>query len=198
MAKRIYQFKDGVQVPLTDKQIRSFIMKNRGWTAKQYEKEYDKLRNRLRAYEKYQQISGAVVEKQSPASLLYFETKSMKRRGTAYKQSLEMQRIQSFPSISSGKALSKALQNRLESFERRYTKTTMQAFSGLIKANPTASRIAESVTNPVKREQALKDFAAKLHLKQDEIGRMEKLAAIPFGYSVGSDIAITFDIEKYL
>ena len=198
MAKQIYQTRNGVRVMLSAHDIKAYVMKERGWTSETYNKEYDKLRNRLRAYEGFQLQSGVEVEKQSPASLLYFESRARQREGAEYQPSLELQRIQSFPSISSGKALTRALERRSETFARKYRTTTDRAFEGLIEANPTAAKIAESVTDPVKREQALKDLAKKLHAKQDAAGRVQASSAIPFGQAVGSDDAIEFDIETYL
>lgn len=198
MAKQIYQTRNGVRIALTAREIKSYVMKERGWTSDQYSKEYDKLRNRLRAYEAFQRQSGLSVEAQSPASILYFESRARRREGAEYQTSLELQRIKSFPSISSGKALGKALERRSETFGRIYTETTNKVFAGLIAANPTAAEIAERVTDPVKRERALIDLANKLHAKQDAAGRVQASSAIPFGQAVGSDDAIDFDIEEYL
>lgn len=198
MAKQIYQTRNGVRVALTAREIKSYVMKERGWTSDQYSKEYDKLRNRLRAYEAFQRQSGVSVESQSPASILYFESRARRREDTEYQPSLELQRIKSFPSISSGKALGRALERRSETFARRYTETTNKVFAGLIAANPTAAEIAERVTDPVKRERALIDLATKLHAKQDAAGRVQASSAIPFGQAANSDDPIDFDIEAYL
>lgn len=198
MAKQIYQTRNGVRVALTAREIKSYVMKERGWTTDQYSKEYDKLRNRIRAYEAFQRHSGVSVEAQSPASILYFESRARRRAGAEYQPSLELQRMKSFPSISSGKALGKALERRSETFARRYAETTNKVFAGLIAANPTAAEIAERVTDPVKRERALIDLATKLHARQDAAGRVQSSSAIPFGQAVGSDEAIDFDIESYL
>ena len=198
MAKQIYQTRNGVRVALTARDVKAYVMKERGWTSEQYNKEYDKLRNRLRAYEAFQRQSGVEVEKQSPASLLYFESRARKREGAEYQPTLELQRVQSFPSVSSGKALKSTLERRSETFARRYRETTDRAFAGLIAANPTAAEIAARVTDPVKREQALKALADKLHAKQDAAGRVQASSAIPFGQAVGSDDALDFDIEEYL
>lgn len=198
MAKKIYQTRNGARVELTPREIKAYVMKERGWTSEQYSKEYDKLRNRLRAYEAFQRKSGVEVEAQSPASLLYFESRARRREGAEYQPSLELKRIQSFPSVSSGKALTRTLERQSETFASRYRATTDIAFSGLIAANPTAAEIAAKVQDPVKREQALKALAEKLHAKQDAAGRVQASSAIPFGQAVGSDDAIDFDIEAYL
>lgn len=198
MAKQIYQTRNGIRVALTAREVKSYVMKERGWTSEQYNKEYDKLRNRLRAYEAFQRQSGVEVETQSPASLLYFESRARKREGAEYQPTLELQRVKSFPSVSSGKALRNMLERRSETFARRYRDITDRVFAGLIEANPTASEIAQKVQDPVKREEALKALAKKLHAKQDAAGRVQASSAIPFGQAVGSDDAIDFDIEAYL
>ena len=198
MAKQIYQTRNGVRVALTARDVKAFVMKERGWTSEQYNKEYDKLRNRLRAYEAFQRESGVEVEKQSPASLLYFESRARKRKGAEYQPTLELQRLKSFPSVSSGKALRSTLERSYERLERIYSKTTDKAFARLIEINPTAAEIYETIDNPVRREQALNDFAELLHAKQDATGRVQASSAIPFGQAVGSDDAIDFDIEAYL
>ena len=198
MANQIYQTRNGIRVALTAREVKSYVMKECGWTSEQYNKEYDKLRNRLRAYEAFQRQSGVEVESQSPASLLYFESRARRREATEYQPSLELQRIKSFPSVSSGKALKRTLERRSETFAHRYRDTTDLIFAGLIEANPTAAETAQKVQDPVKREQALKDLAKKLHAKQDAAGRVQASSAIPFGQAVGSDDEIDFDIEAYL
>ena len=198
MANQIYQTCNGIRVALKARDIKAYVMKEHGWTSEQYQKEYDKLRNKLRAYEAFQRKSGVQVETQSPASLLYFETRSMKRQGANYKPSLEMQRIQSFSSISSGKALQKALESNSGKFGTKYRKITDAIFAGLIAANPSTAEAAEKIKDPVTRGQALKEIAARLHAKQDAAGRVQATSAIPFGQAVGSDIAVDIDIEKYL
>lgn len=197
MSKTIYQTRGGIKVQLSPSDVKAYVMKERGWSSQQYQKEYDKLRNRLRAYEAYQRAHGAEIETQSPAHVLYFESKARKREGAEYHESLELQRIKSFPSLSTGKALSKAIAKD-DAFAKRYATTTDRAFARLIEANPTAARIYQDVPDPVKREQALKDFAKKLHLKMKQSGEAEAAAAIPFGQAIGSDEAIDFDISSYL
>ena len=130
--------------------------------------------------------------------MLYFESRARKREGAEYQPTLELQRVKSFPSVSSGKALRNTLERRSEAFARRYRDITDRVFAGLIETNPTASEIAQKVQDPVKREEALKALAKKLHAKQDAAGRVQATSAIPFGQAVGSDDAIDFDINEYL
>lgn len=198
MAKRIYQTRKGVRTALTAREIKSYVMRERGWTSEQYQKEYDKLRNRLRAYEAFQRQSGVEVETQSPSALLYFESKARRREGANYRRTIELERIYSFPSISSGKALSKRLKSNITSFQEIYFAGTIDKFYGFINKNPTAQAIFTRIEDPVKLERALIDYANKVYASIKQYKEDTETAAIPFGQAIGSGTAIDFDIEEYL
>lgn len=198
MKKPIYQTRNGVRVTLTSRDIKAFVMKERGWTSEQYNKEYDKLRNRVRAYEGFQRASGVEVEKQSPAAILYFESRAMKLQKEKYRPTIELERLYSFPTISSGKALTKRLENNIEKFQSIYLAGTVAKFAGLLEANPKAMEIFSKIDDPVIIERALTDYANKLYAQIKKYHDDQAIAAIPFGQAVGSDTAIDFDIEEYL
>lgn len=203
MAKRstgIYQTVNGQQVELNARQVKNFIMKVNGWTSEQYRKQYDIFKNKVRAYEGYQRAKGQKVQTQSVAGLLYKEARAKKREGANYKPSIKMQRIRSFTSISSGKALQKALKSQryLKAREETYEQGTLKQFKGLIDANPQAKQIYDAISNPVKREQALTDYANALGLKINEAEEVQAESAIPFGETMGSSDAIDFDLNDYL
>lgn len=198
MAKQIYQIRKGVRVALTAREVKAYVMKERGWTSDQYEKEYDKLRNRLRAYEAFQRQSGVEVEKQSPSTLLYFESKARRREGADYRRTIELERIYSFPSISSGKALTRRLQSNIESFQEIYFIGTIDKFYGFINKNPTAQAIFTQIEDPVKLERALTDYANKVYASIKKYKEDTETAAIPFGQAIGSSSALDFDIGAYL
>lgn len=203
MAKRstgIYQTVNGQQVELNARQVKSFIMKVNGWTSEQYRKQYDIFKNKVRAYEGYQRSKGQKVQAQSVAGLLYKEARAKKREGTNYNPSIKMQRIRSFTSISSGKALQKALKSKrfLKAREETYEQGTLKQFKGLIDANPQAKQIYDAISDPVKREQALTDYANALGLKINEAEEVQAESAIPFGETMGSSDAIDFDLNDYL
>lgn len=203
MAKRstgIYQTVNGQQVELNARQVKSFIMKVNGWTSEQYRKQYDIFKNKVRAYEGYQRAKGQTIQTQSVAGLLYKEARAKKREGANYKPSIKMQRIRSFTSISSGKALQKALKSKryLKAREENYEQGTLKQFKGLIDANPQAKQIYDAISDPVKREQALTDYANALGLKINEAEEVQAESAIPFGETMGSSDAIDFDINDYL
>ena len=68
---------------------------------------------------------------------------------------------------------------------------------GLIKNNDIARKIFESNLTPTQQEQALSDFANKLHTKIDEQNKIIENQAIPFGETFGSDFEIDFDLSDY-
>ena len=110
MAKEtFYKYQNGQRVKMTNREVKSYIMKINGWTTEQYNKQYDILRNKVRSYEAYERASGRTTQTQSVQSLLFKEAKAKKRMGAEYTPSIKMQRIKSFTSVSSGKAGQKAL-----------------------------------------------------------------------------------------
>lgn len=191
-----------VKVKMTPSQIKAEIMKINKWTPEQYKKNYDIFKNKLRSYEAFERASGVNVETQSARDLLYKEAKAKKRFGNNYQPSIKMQRIREFTSISSGKALEKALQSKKYTTAREmtYSAKSYKQFEGLINSNPKAKEIWNNVTDPVKREQALVDLANKINAKIDEQTKAMKESgeAIPSGEVFGSSDVIEFDISAYM
>lgn len=201
MAKEtFYKYQNGQRIKMTSREVKTYIMKVNGWTSEQYNKQYDITRNKLRAYEAYERKSGRSTETQSVQSLLFKEAKAKKRMGAEYTPSIKMQRIRSFTSVSSGKAGQKALTGKRYTQRRAktYEDATFKQFKGLINNNPQARYIYESISDPVKREQALTDFANQLGAKINEQDIVNENEAIPFGETYGSSDEIDFDIEDYL
>lgn len=201
MAKEtFYKMVNGQRVKMTNREVKAYIMKQNKWTSEQYNKQYDIMRNKLRAYESYETASGRSVNKQSVQGLLFKEAKAKARMGVNYKPSIKMQRIKSFTSVSSGKAGQKALQGQkyMERRAKTYEDATYKQFKGLVDNNPQARYIYDTIKDPVKREKALTDFANKLHAKITEQDEIIESEAIPFGETYGSDDAIDFDIDAYL
>lgn len=199
MASKIYEVRKGVKRELTTHEIKQRVMAQRGWDNKQYNKEYDKMRNRLRAYEAYQMARGKVIERQSPATILYRESRAMKREGQDYKPSKEMQRLKQFPTISSGKKLDKALEENIQKFDKIYGQNQKKIYGGLIAKNGKAYEIwIKLKDNPVKREQVMREFLDKLHTSIEEFEKTKGTSAIPFGVAVGSGTAIDFNVDDYL
>ena len=206
MPKRsgIFKTVNGETVELSASQVKAEVMQIRGWTARQYEKEYDKIRNRIRAYEGFERSMGEKVTPESPAAFLYKESRAMQRHGAAYVPSARTAAIRQTTSISSGKALetlltgkTKAAKKARGAFYRRAAQG-VERFSGLIAKNPTAAKMAKEIKNPAKLLSALKAFAEKMHIKIDETGRAQDSAAIPFGMSFGSTEELAFDYSAWL
>lgn len=200
----IFKTVNGETVELSASQVKAEVMQIRGWTARQYEKEYDKIRNRIRAYEGFERSMGEKVTPESPAAFLYKESRAMQRHGAAYVPSARTAAIRQTTSISSGKALetlltgkTKAAKKARGAFYRRAAQG-VERFSGLIAKNPTAARMAKEIKNPAKLLSALKAFANEMHIKIDETGRAQDSAAIPFGMSFGSSEELAFDYSAWL
>ena len=78
-----------------------------------------------------------------------------------------------------------------------FNKKPVAFMCGLIKNNEIARKIFESNLTPTQKEQALSDFANKLHTKIDEQNKIIENQAIPFGETFGSDFEIDFDLSDY-
>lgn len=195
-----YKYQNGQRVKMTSREVKAYIMKVNGWTTEQYNKQYDILRNKVRSYEAYERASGRTTQAQSVQGLLFKEAKAKKRMGADYTPSIKMQRIKSFTSVSSGKAGQKALTGTR--YRQRRAKTyedaTYKQFKGLIDNNKQARYIYESISDPVKREQAMTAYANQLGAKINEQDEVNENEAIPFGETYGSTDEIDFDIEDYL
>ena len=201
MAKEtFYKYQNGQRVKMTNREVKSYIMKINGWTTEQYNKQYDILRNKVRSYEAYERASGRTTQTQSVQSLLFKEAKAKKRMGAEYTPSIKMQRIKSFTSVSSGKAGQKALTGKRYRQKRAktYEDATYKQCKGLINSNKQARNMYESISDPVKREEAMTAYANQLGAKINEQDEVNENEAIPFGETFGSNDEIDFDIDSYL
>ena len=163
---------------LTASEVKSFIMQQHGWTSLEYQKEYDKLRNRVRNLESYKRAQGVSVPKQNVSAILYREAKAMKTYGARYTPSQEIERLRSFTSVSTGSFKPSTVSSKLEQSQRTYVEAR---FAGLMTANSAAHAIYERLKNePAKAEKALAEFASKIHATPSGAG------AIPSGYAIGS------------
>lgn len=185
--------RDGKEITLSQSEVKEFIMKGKGLTEKEYKSLVATTRNKLRAYEAF---SGA--RKQSATSYLYYQTRAERRKG--YKPTIARLRIEAMPNYSTSR-LAKVLKSPVSraNIAETYASATYSAFARLIEANPTAKRIYDEISDPVKRENALVDFAQQLHAEITERGTVRDSQAIPYGETFGSgDAPDDFDIEKYL
>lgn len=163
---------------LTASEVKSFIMQQRGWTSQEYQKEYDKLRNRVRNFESYQRAQGVSVPKQNVSAILYREAKAMKTYGARYTPSQEIERLRGFTSVSTGSFKAANVSPRLTQSQKTYVEAR---FAGLMASNSAAHAIYERLKDkPAKAEKALAEFASRIHAKPSGEG------AIPSGYAIGS------------
>ena len=202
MGTGIYKIKvkNGQQVTkeLTTREVKQYIMRVNKWTSEEYNKKYDIFKNKLRAFEAFERSSGKNVEKQSVSTILYKEAQSKARYGNDYKPSIRMQRIRAFTSISQGKALQKALKNRIYRARREtlYEELTNKQFKGLLeKYADKVNEINKVAKNAVEREALLVKLAEKVKATKDEQDRYTANQAIPVGEKVGSPDNVDFNIN---
>ena len=205
MGSGLYKIVKGERVEMSSREVKQYIMKQNNWTSSQYDKQYDIFKNKLRAYENYERAHGVTSSRQSPTQLLFKEAKAKAREGADYSPSLKMRRIRSFTSVSSGKAGQKALQGKRYQARRQalYEYATAKQFEGFIRDNPMAKKSSDTIKDPVKREQALRDYANKLNAKiaesEKEAKAEQERTGIPYDREVfGSDDVVDFDIDAYL
>lgn len=205
MGSGIYKMKDGQRVELSNRQVKAYIMKANNWTSKQYDKQYDIFKNKVRAYENYERMHGITTPRQSVSQLLYKEAKAKQREGADYSPSIKMQRIRSFTTVSSGKAGQKALQGKRYQARRTalYMEATNKQFKGFLENNAKAQELANKITDPVKREKFLADYANKVHAriaeKEKEAKAQQNGEGIPYdGEVYGSNDPVDMDISEYL
>lgn len=201
----IYKKVKGVDVKLSNKEIKATIMKANNWTAEQYQKHYDIFKNKLRNFEAFERARGVEVKKQSPQEILYKQAKAMMSKGDKYQKSLQMQRIESFTSqsISKSKQMEQDYKKGIRTKavlrqESRYALYTSERFKRLIETNEKAREIAEKVKDPVKLEKALTEFANQMHAVIDKQGKATGESPFVTGAVVGSGAYTDFDYSAYL
>lgn len=123
---------------LTPREQSAEVRKLAGWDTKTYQKEYDKLRNRARAYER---ATGREKGSINVADLL---ARDVRRRwaaqyyGEKYKPTELYYAVSSAPSISSGKQVSKQAMRRINVQELR---SVSNQFKGVIQNSKYANQI---------------------------------------------------------
>ena len=127
---------------LTPKEQKTQVLKWTGWTTEQYNKEYDKLRNRVRAFER---ATGKAKGEINVADLLAKDARSQyyaRYYGKAYTPTNLYQEVSATPSISSGKQLSRKTAERV----RATAKTRLSnQFHGLLNNSKYSQQIQQEV-----------------------------------------------------
>lgn len=136
----ILDFKTGTS--LSKKEIKARTLAATGWTTEQYNKEYDKLRNRVRSYEKLQ---GTHV--QPVNELLYLRERSKKKYGGAYRPSALLESIEAAPSVSSGTSAEKL---RASNAVGRQVDVLERQFAGFAKKSKAAAELLREARETIK------------------------------------------------
>lgn len=202
----IYRTRNGNTEKVSNREMKKTIMAANKWTAERYQKEYDMFKNRLRAYESYQEAHGAKVTKQSPAELLYKTAVSKKKYGREYKPSNEMTTIQSFPaySITKGRKLAKDLNSGYSMARQVALRAKVVGdFQNFIDGVPKAQELVDGIQDAVKLKDALADLAKHIHKNQETAMKSAKESGSPeaifAGEAYGSDpMSGGYDITRWL
>lgn len=150
-----------------------------GWSRKEYQKQYDILRNKTRAYER---ATGAARGSINVADLLAREVRGRyysKFYGEEYKSTAQFEAIQAAPSTSSGRALSVAATERVQT--AAYNSVERQ-FAGVIGKSKYADDISREVADardngtltPQKYRDIVEKYARALGTEKAEIAKMNK------------------------
>lgn len=161
---------------LTARQMKAYVMQQRGITSDEYNKLYDQTRNRVRNYETItgQKLSFKVNE------LIYQQTKSEARYGADYSPSLLIRNIMDTTSASPSRIKRQddgALQGVSAAQSERLREDILSDFSGLIKNYAPAAQFVKANPNATPEEllKGLTDIARDLAgYKQNQAGKWNK------------------------
>lgn len=142
---------------LTPKQVKAEIQAIKGWTTAQYQREYDKFRNKVRNYET---LSGVEKGKYKVQELFYEKAKAEKRYGANYKPSGLLAAINRTSSSSPGrvKRFGDELTGISKKAQAREVNAIKERFSGLLKSNynGVADKVKD-VTDPAEALRILRE-----------------------------------------
>lgn len=189
----------GKTVPMTAQEVRQDIMTYMGYTDKrQYEKAYDILRNKLRAYEAVNRVPDEM--KQSVIDFFYKYARA--QSNPAYKMSDQMREIQSMVSVSSGKALQRYVERErvaepviLTQAQKVVMDNLIWDYAELYNAAPLVRQMFEDIKNPYALKKALREYTDLLKVsKEGEKHKTGGWSTQSFGY----DAIANFNYTAYL
>ena len=179
--------------PLTAEQAKKDIMRWTGWNDKEYRKNYDIIKLKLRSYEA---LYGS--EKQS-LEFIWKWQKASNVRG--YRPSTQMQIILSTPAYSTktrGKAVARKLaQTDFSAEEKTLRNMIIQDFNALIDSDVELNEMVEQIENPYKLLRFLKEYAKELHAKQVLLRKNGEKSRKGLGYEETNTI-MQSRLEQYL
>ena len=224
MVKRVIIYNSKAE-PMSQAEIKKIIMQAENIkTTEEYNKYYDRMRNRIINYQKIQVATGLKDQNDvvAPIKVLYNEARRKQyaaKHNKPYTQSVFYKEVLKAPSLSTGKAIEKKiikLEKELEDIKedtkinelspelQAKRESVLEYFGGvdengnpvgLIGKVPAAKEAAEKIINPYKLEKALKDIAEKVKaILDDKKVRLN----IPDDFITTSYSSISIDINSYL
>lgn len=216
-----------VKEEMTASEVKQKIMK---WenikTTEEYNKYYDKMRNKIVNYRKMQEAMGIFLEDtRSVIKVLYSEAKRKNLFKDEYQESDMFQQYRSFTSASTGKSIQKIIERektarkkydmpakvagqRKEITEADLKKLSPMArsmrdflvkdrFKDFIAESTQAQELVKYILDPYQLKDALAALAEKVHAKQTMNGKLTG-KAIPAMQRSSGYADNGFDVESYL
>lgn len=148
--------------PLTPREQKAYVMRVAGWTTQQYNKEYDKLRNRARNYERANGLAKGSI---NVADML---ARSQSRVAYGDKQTTLYRAVSATTSSSTGARLTARQIQRAQANAEKYisdrygnvlakSNLVSASYEAFLKANPNATAAAreEFITATIKGAKSL-------------------------------------------
>ena len=209
----IYNFGDDKQKKVSRQTMMKTIMRANDWTRDQYRKQYDLFKNKLRFFENVQAsrgvkdyMEGGDRYKQSPQEVLYKIAKAKLLYGKDYEPSQDVRQIMAVTahSITKGKKIAEAASSK--SYKAAVSAIVNIRFAGFSDFYKKAKEIVDSISDPVKQEEALTAFATYLHSRFPRVGKDKDApkkgeGGFAYGETFGSgdeELGNEFDISQWI
>lgn len=185
----IFKTVNGKQVEISARQVKAEIMRLRGWSEEEYNRERKQLTKRINTFNALIETGDGIREDRTAVQILYGEAKSRKRYGEKYEPSTRTVELRQMAATSGSRRGQKALEKARQTHELYVT----TRFAGLIAKNKGAAKIAEKIKDPVRLEKALARYANDMHIAIDKKQEATSTEAIPWSTDhYGSD---TYDVD---
>lgn len=162
---------------LTPKEQKAQVLKWTGWTTTQYNKEYDKLRNRVRAFERATDKAKGEI---NVADLLAKDARSQyyaRYYGETYTPTNLYQAVAATPSISSGKKLSRKTAERVQNV----AKERLQAqYRGLLSNSAYSAQIGVEIGYLDGWERATVQEIEEIINRYSKLSTLDRQAALDY------------------
>lgn len=192
MATGIFRGYGKSKVELSAQEVKNEIMRLRGWSEQEYTRQRKIAQKQIQSYNIYAERAGGERFTKTPTQLLYGETKAQAFYKEEYRASSKIEQVRLMARTSSKQRGEKAFTIA----EQKVKPIIESRFSALIEKNAGARKIAESISDPLKREKALSDYADKMHLKIKEKSG-EPVPSETFGSDTAMDDVASELIAEY-